>query len=38
MLSLHIASFDLQVSRDLWIVLITGGCAVVITFARRWRR
>jgi hypothetical protein len=32
MISLHITSFDLAVSRDVWLVLIAGAGAVLISF------
>lgn len=35
---LQIQSFDLSVSRDLWIVLVTGICAVVVALCKRRRR
>jgi hypothetical protein len=35
---LHLQSFDLSVTRDLWIVLVTGICPVVIAFSKQRRR
>jgi len=37
MFHLTITSFDLTVSHDLWIVLITGICAVVVVIGKQRR-
>jgi len=38
MLNLHVESFDLSVTRDLWILVVTGICAVLLTIHRRRKR
>ncbi len=38
MLSVHIGSLDLSMTRDLWAVLVTGVCTAVIAVALRRRR